>query len=49
MKTIITVRTDYARIARGHQAHKSGAGTHGDRRLKRQKTRGDRLREALRD
>lgn len=33
----LTIKTPTAR--KGHQAHRGGAGKHGDRRLKRQKTR----------
>lgn len=49
MKTTITIRTDYSKIARGHSTHKSGAGTHADRRQKRQRTRGAANRAAMRD
>lgn len=35
-------------VGRGHQSHRGGAGHHGDRRLKRLKTRGTRFAEALR-
>ena len=37
------------RVARGHAPRNSGAGVHADRRLRRQHTRGARIRRALSD
>lgn len=34
-------------ISMGHKVHRSGSGTHGDRRLKRLRTRADQRRAAL--
>lgn len=34
-------------LRKGHSPHRSGAGSHEDRRKKRQKTRGDKLRKIL--
>jgi hypothetical protein len=34
-------------VRRGHVAHRSGSGTHGDRRLKRLRSRGDQRRQAI--
>lgn len=34
---------------RGHRPHRSGAGLHRDRRLKRQRTRADQRRTAMRE
>lgn len=39
MRNITTITLKTKPAARGHQAHRSGAGTHQDRRLKRLKTR----------
>lgn len=36
MKTKITIKTDYTKIEKGHQPHKSGAGPHKDKRTKRE-------------
>lgn len=35
------------RVSRGHYPHRAGSGTHGDRRLKRLRTRADQRRVAL--
>jgi len=35
------------KVSRGHRPHRGGAGTHGDRRLKRLRTRGEQRRVAL--
>ena len=34
------------KLKRGHRSHRGGSGTHGDRRLKRIRTRGDQKRVA---
>jgi hypothetical protein len=43
----VSGKVDPLRLARGHAPRKSGAGVHADRRLRRQHTRGARLRQAL--
>ena len=43
----ISGKVDPLRLARGHAPRKSGAGVHADRRLRRQHTRGARLRQVL--
>ncbi len=45
----IVIHLDLTKIARGHQIHRAGAGVHGDRRTKRNRTRGNRNRTAIRD
>lgn len=35
------------KVKRGHRPHQGGAGTHGDRRMKRSRTRGDQKRVAM--
>jgi len=48
--TRITLPSLYPwRAKRGHAAHRGGAGTHGDRRTKRVRTRGDQKRLAMND
>lgn len=42
-----TIRIDHNKVARGHMAHISGSGKHGDRRTKRQRTRSAQRRAAL--
>jgi hypothetical protein len=37
------------KAAKGHQAHRGGAGTHADKRLSRLKTRGNQNRKAIDD
>ncbi len=44
-----TIKLACRSLAKGHQAHKSGAGQHGDRRLKRLKTRHSQKRAAFSD
>lgn len=44
---VLTIPTPTART--GHQPHRSGSGKHGDRRLKRLKTRATRNRRAISD
>jgi len=47
-RTRITLATvDPWRVKRGHAAHRTGAGTHHDRRTKRLRSRGDQRRVAL--
>lgn len=47
-RTTITLPTiDPTKIARGHRPHRGGSGVHADRRLKRLKTRGEQMREAV--
>jgi len=38
---------DASKVKRGHRPHRSGSGTHGDRRLKRLRSRGDQRRVAM--
>jgi len=45
--TISLPKLDASRIARGHAVHRTGAGTHHDRRTKRLRSRGDQRRVAL--
>lgn len=45
--TKIVIKIATWEVAKGHTPHRSGNGVHGDRRLKRQKTRSNQLREAL--
>lgn len=40
-------RLDLSRLKRGHSAHRTGAGTHHDRRTKRVRSRADQRRAAL--
>lgn len=47
--TIKLPPVDPTKIARGHRPHRGGSGVHADRRLKRLKTRGERVREAVGD
>jgi len=42
-----TITIDHSKVARGHQAHLSGAGKHGDRRTKRLRTRSAQRRAAM--
>lgn len=44
----LVIRIDQTRIARGHSAHRGGAGQHAHRATKRMRTRGDERRAALR-
>jgi len=44
---ITLVAVDPWKVRRGHAAHRGGAGTHGDRRTKRLRSRGDQRRVAL--
>lgn len=37
------------KVSRGHRPHRGGSGTHGDRRLKRLRSRGSQLRAAVRE
>jgi len=47
-RTRITLVTlDPWKVKRGHAAHKTGSGTHQDRRTKRLRSRGDQRRVAL--
>lgn len=49
-KTTIKIKAKPSwKISKGHQAHRGGAGTHGDRRLGRLKTRGNKDRKAIDD
>lgn len=45
--TITLPPIDPTKIARGHRPHRGGSGVHGDRRLKRLKTRREQMREAV--
>jgi len=47
-KSVITIHSDPAKVARGHRSHKSGAGIH-DSRPKRLRTRSAAFRAAVRD
>ncbi len=40
---------DPTKVWRGYRPHRGGAGSHGDRRMKRQRTRGDQWRVAVAD
>jgi hypothetical protein len=42
-----TITFDPTKVKRGHQAHLSGSGKHGDRRTKRLRTRSAQRRAAL--
>jgi hypothetical protein len=47
-KTTITIKTKPIwKAAKGHQTHRGGAGIHGDRRLGRLKTRGNKDQKAI--
>ena len=48
-KTTITIHVDPLKVAKGHQAHRGGAGLHNDRRTKRLRTRSAQRRAALSD
>jgi hypothetical protein len=48
-KDTLTIVVDPTKIARGHMAHRSGAGKHGDRRLKRLRTRSTATRFTMAD
>lgn len=49
-KTIkFVIKIDRHKIRRGHTQHTTGTGTHGDKRLKRLHTRGNRNRAAIRE
>ena len=43
----ITLAVDPWKVRRGHIAHRSGSGMHGDRRLKRLRSRSDQRRAAM--
>ena len=45
--TISLPKLNPSRIARGHAAHRGGAGTHHDQRTQRLRSRGDQRRVAL--
>lgn len=45
----IVIKIDPTKVARGHQAHVTGAGVHHDKRTKRNRTRGNQRRAALRE
>ena len=45
----ITITVDPAKVKRGHQHHRSGAGVHQDRRTRRQRTRGTAIASYLKD
>jgi len=47
--TIKLDKTPIWKIPKGHQPRRNGAGTHGDRRLKRLKTRGNQNNNAIKD
>lgn len=42
-----TIKIDPSKVARGHQAHITGSGKHGDRRTKRLRTRSAQRRAAM--
>jgi hypothetical protein len=44
---IALARLEPWKVRRGHIAHRGGSGTHGDRRLKRLRSRGDQRRAAV--
>jgi hypothetical protein len=47
-RTRITLaRLEPWKVSRGHRPHRGGSGRHGDRRLKRLRSRGDQRRAAL--
>jgi hypothetical protein len=48
-RTIKLAPLDPSKVKRGHQEHRSGAGTHQDRRTKRLRTRSAQKRFALSD
>ena len=49
-RTTITIPpVDPTKIAWGHRPHRGAAGVHGDRRTRRLRTRGERVREAVGD
>lgn len=47
--TTLTIPNDNPFGRKGHQPHRSGAGKHQDKRTKRQRTRGAKLRSVLKD
>ncbi len=46
-RIILTIKTPT--VGKGHNAHRGGAGNHGDRRLKRLTTRSTITREAMKE
>jgi hypothetical protein len=47
--TKIVIKVKEMPLRKGHQARRSSAGQMGDRRTKRQRTRGDKHRQALKE
>jgi len=45
----IVIRVADIKVARGHQAHITGTGVHHDKRTKRNRTRGNQNRAAIRE
>jgi len=45
----IVIKIDPTKVARGHQAHITGTGVHHDKRTKRNRTRGNQNRAAIRE
>jgi hypothetical protein len=43
----ITIKVDPTKVKRGHQPHRGGSGSMGDRRLKRLNTRGSQRRAVM--
>jgi len=45
----LTIQVKPWKVGRGHSEHRSGAGVHGDRRTKRQRTRSEQNRNAIKE
>lgn len=45
----LKIKVEPWKIPAGHQAHVTGTGVHGDKRTKRNRTRSDQKRNALKD
>lgn len=43
------IKINFNKIPRGHTPHRSGAGKHGDKRVKRQKTRSNKERVIMKE
>jgi hypothetical protein len=45
----IKIKIDHKDVPKGHSEHVSGSGPHEDKRTKRERTRADQLRKALKE
>jgi hypothetical protein len=48
-KIVLEIEVKLWKVGRGHSAHRGGAGAMGDRRTKRQRTRSEKNRTAIRE